>query len=67
MSGNENVERYCKFCEFALSLTDGDQMLCSRHGVVPASYSCHRFRYDPLKRVPERNKEKPHLDYVKVD
>lgn len=28
-------------------------MVCRRKGPVSADGSCRRFRYDPLKRVPE--------------
>ena len=28
-------------------------MVCRRKGPVSADFSCRRFRYDPLKRVPE--------------
>ena len=67
MSEQIDTEKYCKYCESAVPLTDGDQMLCSRHGVVPASHLCGKFRYDPLKRTPKRSKQEPHLEYVNVD
>lgn len=28
-------------------------MVCVKKGVVSADGACRRFRYDPLKRVPE--------------
>ena len=28
-------------------------MVCRRKGPVSADGSCRRFRYDPLKRIPE--------------
>ena len=28
-------------------------MFCKRKGPVSADGSCRRFRYDPLKRIPE--------------
>jgi hypothetical protein len=67
MSSQEAKEKYCKYCELAVTLTDEDQMLCSRYGVVSSSHCCRRFRYDPMKRVPARNRQKPQLDYVDVD
>lgn len=48
----DDMPRVCAFCEKSISLTDGNQMLCTRSGVVSASYCCRKFRYDPLKRVP---------------
>ncbi len=52
----------CAFCEFAKPLPQGggrEDMICEKHGVVAASHSCRKFRYDLLKRAP---KEKPRLD-----
>jgi hypothetical protein len=31
-----------------------NRMACCKQGIVPPSYSCRRFSYDPLKRVPPR-------------
>jgi hypothetical protein len=33
---------------------DEDTVACRRKGPVPAEGSCRRFKYDPLKRIPER-------------
>lgn len=65
MERNE-IEKYCKYCEEAKTLSDPDTMLCSRLGVVSASYSCRRFRYDPLKRAPKRMNKEVSLEYVEV-
>ena len=59
---DENIERFCAFCEFANSLptADGadDDMICEKKGVVRADHVCRKFRYDLLKRAP---KDKPRL------
>lgn len=65
MKRNE-IEKYCKYCEEAKTLSDPDTMLCSRLGVVPASHACRRFKYDPLKRAPKRAKKEVELEYVEV-
>lgn len=49
----ENMEPRCAYCVKG-SLLEGDQILCSKKGVVPASGSCRAFCYDPLKRVPPK-------------
>ena len=54
MKTDDRIEKYCKYCEHALALSDPDAMLCARAGVVSAGHCCRRFRYDPLKRVPKR-------------
>ena len=51
---DERIEKYCKYCEHAGTLSDPDSMLCGKAGVVRASHCCRRFRYDPLKRDPKR-------------
>ena len=44
----------CSFCRFAQPVTDRDEMLCQKKGIVPGGFSCRAFIYDPLKRVPRR-------------
>ncbi|MBQ7599807.1 MAG: hypothetical protein IJU57_03930 [Clostridia bacterium] len=51
---DEKIERFCKYCEEARTLSDPDTMLCSAKGVISASECCRKFRYDPLKRTPKR-------------
>ena len=70
MKTDERIEKYCKYCEHALTLSDPDTMLCCRAGVVSASHCCRRFRYDPLKRVPKRKADildgLDDLEFVKI-
>ena len=62
----DGIEKYCKYCECASALSDGDVMLCERFGVVEAAHKCRRFRYDPMKRQPKRIEKEPELEYVEV-
>ena len=48
----KEIDRVCHYCEFASPLHDEDFMICERFGVVSSDHVCHRFSYDPLKRVP---------------
>jgi hypothetical protein len=59
-------EKFCKYCERAKTLSDPDTMLCGRHGVVPAGHSCRRFRYDPLKRTPNRSVRELNFEYIEI-
>ena len=43
----------CAYCQRGTPLED-DQVMCVKKGIVSASGSCRRFRYDPLTRVPPR-------------
>ena len=49
----ENIDPRCAYCAKG-SLLEGEQILCSKKGVVAASGSCRGFCYDPLKRVPPK-------------
>lgn len=48
------IEKVCAYCEHAAKLKDDNFMLCESRGVVASSFSCRKFLYDPLKRVPSR-------------
>ncbi|NLT58470.1 MAG: hypothetical protein GXX99_05860 [Clostridiales bacterium] len=51
--GNK-VEPRCTYCEFGTRIGQTDHINCIRCGVVTDGYTCPRFRYDPLKRVPPK-------------
>ncbi len=49
----EDIERRCEYCRFCRPLGDGEGV-CERRGIISTSGCCRHFRYDPLRRVPER-------------
>ncbi len=53
----KDIERACAYCAHA-GKVDDSTCVCARKGIVPADGACWRFRYDPLKRVPRRQKPK---------
>ncbi len=59
-------EKFCKYCEHAKTLSDPEVMLCEKRGVVPAGHGCRRFRYDPLKRIPQRATREIKLEYIEI-
>ncbi len=65
MKNKNDIEKYCKFCEKAVTLSDPDTMLCRKNGVVSAADSCRKFTYDPLKREP-KIKPAPKMEYVEI-
>ena len=68
MKADERIEKYCKYCELAKTLSDPDAMLCDRLGVVSADHTCRRFRYDALKRAPKRAKlETESLEFIEIE
>jgi hypothetical protein len=52
LDNNGQHSAVCEICEYATFLPDSENLLCSKMGVVAADYSCRRFLYDPLKRIP---------------
>lgn len=55
----------CEYCEFGNRSTDNAMILCSRKGVVSPYYSCNKFTYNPIKRIPKRRPVLP--EYTKDD
>lgn len=49
----KDIEPRCAYCK-RCAVLDEDRILCIKKGVMSASGSCSRFRYDPLKRVPPK-------------
>ncbi|MBQ3706808.1 MAG: hypothetical protein II889_02765 [Clostridia bacterium] len=70
MKADDRIEKICKYCAAAETLSDPDSMLCRRLGVVKASFCCRRFRYDPLKRTPGRPRKTvpgEELEFPEID
>jgi hypothetical protein len=44
----------CCICRYGKSAPGGDGVLCVKKGIMMPDSSCRHFRYDPLKRVPQR-------------
>lgn len=53
--GNRQDPR-CETCIFGKASADGSSVLCRRGGVLPKFHHCKHYQYDPLKRVPPRQK-----------
>lgn len=50
----ENVPPCCIYCLFGNPAPDGESMLCTKKGVVAKDFSCKKFKYDIMKRVPKK-------------
>ena len=62
-----HIEPACRYCAHARENADGRMILCRHQGVVAPYYSCRRFHYDPLLRVPSRQPQLPayqHSDFT---
>ncbi|WP_294500520.1 hypothetical protein [uncultured Gemmiger sp.] len=51
----------CSYCTYGALAADGKMIYCRKRGVVSPYYSCRKFHYDPLMRVPRRQ-ELPKFD-----
>ena len=49
-----NIAPSCAYCRHGAPAADPKMVLCHHRGVVSPYFSCRKFRYDPLMRVPHR-------------
>lgn len=61
----KNVSPKCIYCETGIVTDDRKSVLCKKKGVMQPDSFCRKFRYDPLKRVPET--AKLNTDFSKED
>lgn len=59
----KKIPRSCAYCLHSTRVADG-QYLCVKKGLVNTDVGCRKFSYDPLKRIPPRQKA---LDFTKYD
>ena len=62
----KRIEKSCSYCRFGTALED-DTILCTKRGVVDACSKCHKFEYDPIKRIPGKPKTLDFDKYNDVD
>lgn len=44
----------CMNCSFGRMPKDKESVLCEKKGIVDAQGKCRHYKYDPLRRKPER-------------
>lgn len=49
---DKHIDPKCDYCQFGKRAKDGNKVLCEKRGIVDCSYSCSKFVYSPLKRIP---------------
>lgn len=50
----ENIEPQCEYCVLGKPSPDGETVLCPKKGIVRKDYSCRKYKYDVMKRVPKK-------------
>ncbi len=63
----KDIEKSCSYCVRAAKTIDSDYVICSKKGIIPCNGSCRRFKYDPLKRIPQKAKTQDFSQYDDVD
>lgn len=62
----KKIEKACAYCAFGTVLEDG-QVLCMKKGIRNPEDKCHRFKYDPCKRIPPKAKAMDFSKYTEDD
>lgn len=52
----------CSYCEFGDRSKDGDKVVCEKNGLVEPDSSCKKWVYDPIKRIPKKQRDVPQED-----
>lgn len=55
----KKAHRACRHCANGRQAEGGERVLCIHKGIVEPDFSCRKYRYDPLKRVPKRRPALP--------
>ena len=62
----KKIERSCAYCNKSTVLSDGT-ILCVRRGIILQDRACRKFKYDPCKRVPPKQKASDFSKYTSED
>ncbi len=50
----KNYTKQCSNCFYGRTTKDRTEVLCEKKGIVSPDCKCRHYRYDPLKRVPNK-------------
>ena len=59
----KKIDRACDYCVYGTK-NDDQQITCKMRGTVSPDDKCFRFKYDPCKRIPPKQKA---LDFEKYN
>ena len=51
---NKKLQKSCMWCVHVRKSEYSDDVFCKKHGVTTRADSCRRYKYDPLKRTPQK-------------
>lgn len=53
---NKKLPHACAYCVHGRTSLFSGEILCPKHGITDPKDFCGKYKYDPLKRVPEQIK-----------
>lgn len=53
---NKKLTPACKYCQHSKALSFGSDFLCLYKGITDENNSCRKYKYDPLKREPQKQR-----------
>lgn len=53
---NKNLSPSCEYCLYGNLSEFNDEIFCIKRGVTHRRDACSKYQYDPLKRIPQRQK-----------
>ncbi len=59
---NANITPACEYCVFAKDADEPKMVMCERAGMVSTYYRCKKFKYSPVRRIPNRMPKLPNMN-----
>lgn len=53
---NKKLQKSCAYCVHSAKLEFGNETICKKRGVMDERDYCRSYKYDPLKREPQKAK-----------
>ena len=53
---NKKLQKSCAYCVHSKILEFSNETVCKKRGVTEVRDYCRSYKYDPLKRVPQKAK-----------
>ncbi len=53
---DKTVIKKCEYCLSATPIGNDGEMICLKRGIVNSDDLCRKYKYDPLKREPKKQK-----------
>ena len=49
---NKKHDVDCSYCKYGYVMTNGEDCVCDKYGIINRKSKCAKFVYEPLKRIP---------------